>query len=261
MTRAHIGRLAGSAAVASVGVFLLLPTLIVLPMSFSGAEMLVFPPSGFSLRWYTRYFSDPAWQAATWHSLVVAIAAALIATVLGTSAAMALVRGRVPLAGMLRSLLLLPMIVPAIVTAVAAFRVFSVVGLTDTLPGLALAHALLGLPFVVINVSAVLRRTDPRIEAAARSLGATPWLAFRRVTLPLILPGVAAGAVFAFLTSFDEVVVALFLTGIDSATLPVQMWSGIRFEINPVVAAVSVLLVALSTAGFGLFAALRRRDA
>lgn len=255
------GRVAGSAVVAAVGVFLVLPTLIVLPMSFSGAAMLVFPPAGFSLRWYRAFFTDPGWQAAAWHSLAVAVTAAAIATVLGTLAAVALVRGRVPLAGLFRSLLLLPMIVPAIVTAVAAFRVFSLLGLTDTLPGLGLAHALLGLPFVVINVSAVLRRTDPRIEAAARSLGASPWRAFRRVTLPLIFPGVAAGAVFAFLTSFDEVVVALFLTGIDSTTLPVQMWSGIRFEINPVVAAVSVLLVALSTAGFGLFAALSRRDA
>jgi putative spermidine/putrescine transport system permease protein len=256
--RGKLSTFLGWTIVTLIGIFLLLPTLVILPMSFSSAEILSFPPQGFSTRWYGNYIKDPVWRDATLNSLAVAVMAAVMATVLGTTAALAMVRGRMPFAGLFRGLFLLPMIVPTIVTAVASFKVFSDLGLTGTLTGLALAHALLGLPFVVINVSAVLRKADPRIEHAARSLGASPWRAFRHVTLPMIAPGVAAGAVFAFLTSFDEVVAAIFLTGIDSTTLPVQMWSGIRFEINPTVAAVSVLLVALSSACFGLFAIFRK---
>lgn len=248
----------GVGAVLLICLFLLLPTLIVVPMSFSGADMLTFPPVGFSTRWYETYFTDPTWREATVNSLLVAVMAAAMATVLGTVAALALVHVRPGLAGAFRGLFLLPMIVPTIVTAVASYKVFAELGLSGRLIGVALAHALLGLPFVVINVSAVLRKADPRIEHAARSLGASPLRAFLHVTLPMIAPGVIIGAVFAFLTSFDEVVIAIFLTGIDSTTLPVQMWSGIRFEINPTVAAVSVLLVLLSSACFGIFAVLRK---
>ena len=254
-------RMGGWLAVALICAFLLLPTLVVVPMSFSGGDVLAFPPAGLSLRWYRTYLTDPTWREATANSLSVGLMAAAIASVLGTCAAVALVRGRVRFAGTLRALFLLPMVVPTIVTAVASYRFLSVIGLTNTRLGLALAHALLGLPFVVINVSAVLRKADPRIDHAARSLGATPMRAFLHVTAPLIAPGLAAGAVFAFVTSFDEVVVALFLTGIDTVTLPVQMWSGIRFEINPVVAAVSVLMVVVSTGCISLFALFRSRSA
>jgi putative spermidine/putrescine transport system permease protein len=256
-----MGELALSAVVSAAGLLLLLPTLIVIPMSFSAAEMLVFPPPGFSLRWYANYLASPEWRGATLNSIVVALGAAVLATILGTLAALALARHRVPGAGLVRTLFLLPIIVPSIVTAVAIYRVFSQVGLASTIPGLILAHALLGLPFVVINVSAVLQKMDWRIEQAARSLGAGPRRAFITVTLPMIAPGILAGALFALLTSFDEVVVALFLSGIGAVTLPVQMWSGIRFEINPTVAAVSVLLVLVSTTVFAAFAALRRSEA
>ncbi len=258
MIPAAITRTAVSALVVVTCVYLLMPSAVVVPMAFSAGDTLSFPPAGFSWRWFQSYFTDPAWQSATLHSAIVGVLAAALATALGTAAALGLVSGQVVAAPLARTLFLLPMIVPSIVTAVAIFHLFSALGLTNSLLGLAIAHALLGLPLVVINVSAVLRKADPRIENAARSLGATPWRTFRWVTLPMIAPGIAAGAVFAFITSFDEVVIAIFLTGIDSATLPVQMWSGIRFEINPTVAAVSTILLAISAAALGLFALFRK---
>lgn len=254
------GSFALSIVVSAVGVFLVLPTIITVPMSFSSAELLVFPPPGFSTRWYETYVSDPRWQEATLNSVIVAMVSTALATSFGTLAALGLARGRVPFRGVLTTLFLTPMIVPTIVTAVAMYRVFAGLGLTGTVLGLALAHAILGLPFVVINVSAVLQKIDWRVEQAARSLGADPARAFLFVTFPLILPGVAAGALFAFLTSFDEIVVALFLSGVSAVTLPVQMWSGIRFEINPTVAAASVILVVVSSLVFILFALVRKES-
>jgi putative spermidine/putrescine transport system permease protein len=150
------------------------------------------------------------------------------------------------------------MIVPSIVTAVAIYNTFARLGLTDTIAGMILAHTILGLPFVLINVLAVLQKVDWRIVDAARSLGATPSRALLLVTLPAIMPGVLAGALFAFVTSFDEVVVALFLSGTSAATLPVQMWNGIRFEINPTVAAVSVILILFTSIVFALATTLKR---
>ena len=150
------------------------------------------------------------------------------------------------------------MIVPSIVTAVAVYNTFARLGLTDTVGGMILAHTILGLPFVVINVLAVLQKMDWRIVDAARSLGATPPRALVLVTLPAIMPGVVAGALFAFVTSFDEVVVALFLAGTAAVTLPVQMWNGIRFEINPTVAAVSVILIGFTTIMFALITTLKK---
>lgn len=239
-------------------VFLALPTLAVIPMAFSSAELLIFPPPGFSVRWFETFFKRPEWYGAAVNSFVVALCTTALATAIGTAAAMALSRGGLRLKGLLGVFFMLPMMVPAIVTGVALYRSYAAWGMAGTIPGLVLAHTVVALPFVVINVSAVLNRMDWRLEQAARSLGASAIQAFRRVTFPIVRPGVLAGALFAFLTSFDEVVISLFMTGVDTVTLPVQMWTGIRFEINPIVAAVSVMLVLMSGLVFSAYALIRR---
>jgi len=238
--------------------FLIAPSLVVIPMSFNAAELLTFPPPGYSLRWYANFFERSEWRLAARNSFVIATLTTVLATALGTMVALGFVGGRIPLRNLVMGLFLTPMIVPAIVTAVAVYGLYASLGLTGTVAGMVLAHSVLAIPFVVINVSAVLQGLDRRIEQAARSLGASPLRAFFLVTLPLIRPGVLAGGLFAFITSFDELVVALFLSGIEAATLPVQMWSGIRFEINPTVASVSTMLIGLSIVVVVAVGALRR---
>jgi putative spermidine/putrescine transport system permease protein len=240
-------------------IFLIAPSLIVIPMSLSAGETLSFPPPGYSFRWYETFFTEPEWQRAARNSVIVAVLTTIAATVLGTGVSIALIRGRVPARNLLTSIFLTPMVVPVIVTAVAVYGLYVRFKLVGTIQGLVLAHTVLALPFVMINVSAVLQGMDIRLEHAARSLGATPLRTFFLVTLPLIRPGILAGALFAFITSFDELVVALFISGDRAATLPVQIWSGLRFEINPTVAAVSTLLIVLSTASLGLAGLLRRQ--
>lgn len=186
--------------------------------------------------------------------------ATLLSTVIGTLAAYGLVRGRIIFRNVYIFIMLMPMIVPPIVAAVSMYGVFAPLNLVGTIWGMAIAHAVLALPFVIINVAAVLQRMDWRAEQAARSLGASAIRAFMLVTLPLIRPGIIAGAIFAFITSFDEVVVALFISGSNAVTLPVQMWSGLLFEINPVVASASTLLIVLSAVLLGATALLRKRS-
>ena len=253
-----IAKLGMSAFVSAVCVFLILPTLIVVPMSFTRAEQLIFPPVGFSLRWYATYLTDTTWRLATLNSFLTAAGATVLATILGTLAALAIARGRIQFRGGLTTRFLFPMIVPSIVIAVAIYNTFARLGLAGTVAGMILAHTILALPFVVINVLAILQKMDWRIVDAARSLGATPLRALLMVTLPAIMPGVLAGAIFAFVTSFDEVVVALFLAGTAAVTLPVQMWNGIRFEINPTVAAVSVILIVFTSTVFALITTWKR---
>jgi putative spermidine/putrescine transport system permease protein len=241
-------------------IFLIAPSLIVIPMSFSAGETLSFPPPGYSLRWYENFFTQPEWQSAARNSVIVAVLTTIVATVLGTGVSIALMRGSVPARNLVTSIFLTPMIVPVIVTAVAVYGLYVRFRVVGTIQGLVLAHTVLALPFVMINVSAVLQGMDIWLEHASRSLGATPVRTFFLVTLPLIRPGILAGALFAFITSFDELVVALFISGDRAATLPVQIWSGLRFEINPTVAAVSTLLIVLSTASLGLAGLLRRQQ-
>ena len=260
MNAGSVGRLALSLIVAAIGVFMIVPSALVVPLSITSTDFIIFPPRGFSWRWYEELALSSPWQRASLNSLIVAFGSSLLATILGTLAALGLARYQPRWTRIAMMALLLPMIVPAIITAVAIYGVFARLGLVDTLPGLILAHAVLGLPFVVINVSAVLQKVDWRIEQAARSLGASPAQAFWRVVLPAIRPGIIAGWVFAFLTSFDEVVVALFISGIDAATLPVRMWSGIRFEISPVVAAVSTVLLFLSVLVLVIFSLLPKEN-
>lgn len=240
--------------------YLMIPSFVVIPMSFNSSELLQFPPESFSLKWYERYFSRDEWTTSTLNSFIVAGLTTVVATILGTMMALGLIRGQVPFRNFWIGVLLTPLIIPTIVSAVALYRVLGPVRLVGSIPGLVLAHTVLALPFVLVNVSAVLQRVDWTVEQAARSLGASPLQAFLLVTLPIIRPGILAGALFAFITSFDEVVIALFISGVGAVTLPVQMWSGLRFEINPVVASASTLLIGLSIVVLALAAILRRRS-
>lgn len=226
--------------------FLALPILIVVALSFSSASYLTFPPPAFGIRWYRAYLGSREWLDSTWLSLAVAASVVALATVLGTLAALGLRRLPRSARAAIGALILSPLIVPGIVVAIGIYYVFSSYHLVGTPVGLVLAHTCLAVPFVVTSVSANLAGLDRRLEQAALSLGATPWGAFRQVTLPLIRPGILVGALFAFITSFDELIVALFLAGSSAVTLPRRMWDDLRFAIDPTIAAVSTLTVVLS---------------
>lgn len=227
--------------------FLLLPIVVIVPLSFSSSSFLVYPVPGWSLQWYRELFASAEWLRAAKNSFIVAPAATAIATVLGTLAAVGLARARFPGKGLLLAVLIAPMIVPIVVVGVGAYLFFAPLGLADSYLGLILVHAALGTPFVLTTVSATLQGFDTNLVRASRSLGAPPLETFVRITLPLIAPGVIAGALFAFATSFDEVVVTLFLAGPSQATLPRQMFTGIRENITPVIAAVATLLTIFTT--------------
>nr|WP_213451896.1 ABC transporter permease subunit [Micromonospora sp. NBRC 107566] len=228
-----------------VAIILVAPTLVVIPMSFSSAQTFQFPPRQWSTRWYERLFTSPEWTAAILNTLQVGIFTALIATVLGTTAAFGLMRLRPRWRGALHGFLLSPMIVPHILVALVVFASFLRLGLNGTLIGIILAHTALALPFVVIAVTARLQGMDTRLPSVAASLGASPVSAFRRVTLPLVLPGILSGAVLAFVTSLDEVVIALFLQAPGAITLPVQMFNSVTVQIDPTISAASSLMVLL----------------
>lgn len=232
---------------ALVGVFLLAPTLIVIPMSFTKGSTLEFPPKGFTLRWYRVLIDSPTWRDAAWTSAQVALLTVVLATVLGTAAALALVRRKGRGNGAITALLLSPMIVPVVILGVGTFLLFSRWHLTGTMTGLVVAHTVLAIPFVIVAVMASARTLDTTLELAAASLGANRWKTFARVTLPLIMPGVVAGALFAFITSWDEIVVAIFMTSPTMRTLPVVIWSQVRTSLDPSLAAAGTLLVAIST--------------
>lgn len=234
------------ALVLAVGIFLILPTVVIITMSLSSGNVLHFPPPGFSTRWYSSLFGSSSWMSAAATSAQVAVATAALATILGTLAALGLVRGRLPGKSVVNALVLSPLLVPLIALAVGMFLVLSRWHLVGTLPGLIAAHTVLGIPFVVVNVATSLKTLDPDLEAAARNLGASPARAFLGVTLPLIRPAVFAGALFAFITSWDEVIIAIFLTSPVVRTLPVVMWGQVRTRIEPTLAAVSAILTGIT---------------
>lgn len=226
--------------------YLVFPVFVVIPVSFSSAQYLQFPPPGFSWQWYENYLGRPDWLAATWLSVRVGLATALLATFLGTAAALALVRGRFPGRDLLNSFVISPLIIPTIIVAIGVYFFFASIRFIGNPLALTMAHTTLAIPFVVVNVSATLHGFDERLEYAALNLGATPWQTFRLVTLPLIRPGVMAGALFAFITSFDELIVALFISGTGAVTLPRKMWDNLRQQIDPTIAAVSTILIVIS---------------
>ena len=239
-------------------IFLIAPMLVLVPMSFSSSSTLEFPPPGFSLQWYEKLTSQ-VWTSSAITSLQVASLTALFATLLGTLAAFGLVRGRFPGRNLVNALILSPTIVPLVIIGIAMLAVFVNLRIAGTVPGLVVAHTVLALPFVVINVGASLRTMDRNLELASMNLGAGPLKTFRYVTLPQILPGVLAGALFAFIFSWDEIVVAIFLTSPFVQTLPVVMWGQVRTQVEPTLAALATLLALLSIVVFLLAAVVQRR--
>ena len=227
--------------------FLMLPLTIVFPISVSSAPYLEFPPPGFSWQWYARYLGDPDWIDATVRSLEIGAATVVLSLLVGVPLSFSLVRGSYPGKTAIDRLMTTPMIVPTIVTSIAIYGIFSTLRLIGEWYGIAIAHTLLALPFVVILVGAGLRGLDPNLEQAALGLGATRFTAIRRVTLPQIRPSLISAALIAFITSFDELVVAMFLAG-SRMTLPKKMFDNIRMEIDPTIAAVSVLQILLIAA-------------
>ncbi len=247
--------------------FLIAPILIMVPLSFNvepyftyTREMLTFNPDGFSLRWYRDLFSSESWMTSIQNSLIIGVASTLIATFLGTLAALGLSRSEMPFKGLIMGLLISPMIVPLIISAAGMFFFYSSVGLANTLPGVILAHAALGTPFVVITVTATLVGFDHSLTRASASLGAGAGRTFFKIQMPLILPGVISGGLFAFITSFDEIVIVLFLAGVEQRTIPREMWSGIREQISPTILAVASILVAFSILLLTTVEVLRRRS-
>jgi len=233
--------------VALVGLYFVLPTLFVIPMSFSESATFTFPPKGFTLDLYRNFFTDPVWVTSLRNSFFVAVVAALLATVAGTAAAVGLhsLTGR--LARLARTVLMISIVTPGIVIAVVVYISFLKWHLVGTFTGYVLAHAAIGMPFVLVSVTSALSGFDSKLLRASASLGAPPLRTFVRVTMPLIGRGIATGAVFAFVTSFDEVVIALFLRSPTFQTLPVQMYNSVTFEVDPTIAASSSLVVSAVT--------------
>ena len=253
------GRLLKFAVVGLILLFLAFPIVVVFAVSFSEANYLTFPPPAFGLKWYRAYFGNEDWLRPTWLSLAVAAAVVVLSTVLGTLASLGIARLPRLLRVLASGLILSPLIVPVIVVAIGIYYAFARYGLVGTPIALVLAHTCLAVPFVVTSVTASLSGIDPRLEQAALSLGATPAGTFRQVILPLIRPGVLVGALFAFITSFDELVVSLFLSGVGAVTLPRRMWEDLRYSIDPTIAAVSTLTIVLTAALLGSAYLLRAR--
>ncbi len=267
--------------------FLIAPILIIIPLSFNvepyftfTTKMLTLDPEGYSLRWYDRLLTygmaapeavrDWDWWMDSWHnarwlqaaknSVIIGFFATIVATTLGTVAALGLSRSDMPWRRAIMAILISPMIVPIIITATGLFFFYSMLGLTGTYVGIILAHATLGIPFVIITVTATLSGFDQTLVRAAASLGGAPPRIFFRVTLPLILPGVISGGLFAFVTSFDEVVAVLFIAAPDQQTIPRQMWNGIREQISPSILAIATILVVMSILLLTTIELLRRRS-
>lgn len=241
-----LSRFALHALVGLILLWLIVPVLIIVPMSFSGARFLAFPPPSWSLRWYEAYLGDPGWMQATRVSLTVAVASAFLATVLGTAAAYALNLAQSPTLRFLRIVLLMPLVVPIVITAVGIFLVYAQLGLLASMTGLILADTMLGLPYVVTSVLVGLQKFDPAQEMVSRSLGMNRWRTFFIVTLPQIRASVISGALFAFISALDETVVALFISGGENQTLTRRMFTALRDEIDPTIASISTLLTAVS---------------
>ncbi|MCB1884726.1 MAG: ABC transporter permease [Geminicoccaceae bacterium] len=248
-------------------IFLIAPIFVIIPLSFNAEPyftfstgMLHFDPAAYSTRWYQDFWNNKEWIHSLQNSFIIAIASTILATTLGTIAALGLSRPHMPFRGLIMGLLISPMIVPLIISAAAMFFFYSSIGLSQTYAGIILAHTALGIPFVVITVTATLSSFDQSLVRAAQNMGADMRTTFFKVILPLITPGVISGALFAFITSFDEVVVVLFLSSFEQRTVPRQMWSGIREEISPTILAVATILIAISVVLLVVVELLRRRS-
>ena len=248
------------AFVGAILLFLIAPILAIMPLSFNSETFFSYPMPGYSTKWYVDFFTNERWQKALRLSFVLAFATTILATTLGTLAALGLSRGNLPGRASIMAVLISPMIVPVIISALGMFFFYARWGLTGTLAGLILAHTALATPFVVITVTATLSSFDRTLMRAGASLGAPPRTVFFKVVMPLILPGMISGALFAFVTSFDEVVVIIFIASPEQNTLPRQMFSGIRELISPTITAAATVLVLISTAMLVTVELLRRRS-
>lgn len=258
MSVTRLGRLAFRAGLggtcAVVLAFLVVPILIIVVTSFTSSRFLEFPPSAYSLRWYHDLAADPRWLAGAGRSFGVGIATMAVAGVLGTMVSLVLNAGAVRGEGLLRAFVLAPLVVPKIITAVAMYFVYAPLGLVGTEIGLVSGHVILAIPFVVLIMSATLKGYDRSLTWAALGLGATPLQAFARVMAPILLPGIVSAALFAFLASFDDVIIALFLSGVTAETLPKQMYDSVQEEVTPALAAVSTILALVTVVLWGLTA-------
>ncbi|KQS71610.1 polyamine ABC transporter permease [Rhizobium sp. Leaf371] len=264
----NVLRLSLGFAVGAISLFLILPILVVVPLSFNPEpyfsftrSMLLLQPDGWSLRWYREVAESAQWRLALKNSVTIAIIVTPVATALGTAAALGLRHLGGSVRTLVAAVLGAPLIIPVIIVATGTYLFFAPLGLTQSLTGIVIVHVVLAAPFVVVTVSGTLTTFDAQLSRAAATLGASPLRAFARVTLPLIVPGVISGALFAFVTSFDEAVVTLFLASYDQRTVPLQMWSGIRDQLSPavlVVASLLVLLVAIMMVVANLVQALKR---
>ena len=247
--------------------FLVAPIVVIIPLSFNAQpyftftrEMLSFDPQGYSMRWYDALFGSREWTSSIANSFIIAISSTILATALGTLAALGLNRRNMPARGIITAVLISPMIVPLIITAAALFSFFARIGLSNTFPGIILSHVVLGTPFVVLTVTASLSGFDESLIRASQSLGANQTRTFFKVILPLLLPGVISGALFAFVTSLDEVVIVNFMAGPEQTPMTVRMFSGLREEISPTILALASLLVALSILLLTTLELIRRRN-
>jgi putative spermidine/putrescine transport system permease protein len=243
----HRGRLWLYVLAVLIMAFLILPTVIVIPMSFSASQYLEFPPRAWSLRWYQNYVSSPAWMQATWTSLKAGLLTAIVATPLGTAAAYGLFVSRLRAAALVVPILLTPIIVPVILVGIGVFYAYVRLKLVNTLAGVVLAHSMLAIPLVMMVVTSALKSYDMNQEMVARSLGASRPRAFFMVTLPQIKFAIVTSAVLSFLTSFDEVVIAMFVSGGDNSTLTRNMFNALRDQIDPTIAAISTVMIVISS--------------
>ena len=237
---------------------LIVPIVIVVILSFGSQGYVKFPPEGYSLRWFIAFFGDPRWQKALWSSLVIAAIACVIATVLGFFAAYAFVRADMKAKKILLSFMLLPIIIPHVITAIAMYFASGPLKLVGIVFWIGLCHATIALPIVLLILLSSLQGVDVNLERAALSLGSSRTGVFTRVVIPLAFPGILSGALFAFLASFDELVISLFLAGVRSETLPVKIWNSLHLQVEPVIAAVSSFLIAVTGAVLVLDALVRR---
>ncbi len=244
--RVVMGTMLSASIVTAILVFLVLPTLLVVPLSLNDGSYLEFPPRGLTLKWYQAYFADVDWMSATRFSLKIAFLTAILSTLIGTMASLAISKSTLPGRGSLQALALGPMIVPHVVVGVALYLVFSPLRMTGTTYGFVLAHTVLAVPYVVIVVGAALQKLDNTLELAARSCGANRVQAFFLVELPIIAPSVAAAAVFSFLASFDDATVSFFISDIAGKSIGRKMFEDIDFNLTPIIAAASTVLIAFS---------------
>lgn len=245
---------------AAVLLFLIVPILVIIPLSFNAVPFFTYPMDGLSLRWYEEFFFTDRWQGALYNSIFVALTVTLLSIFLGTLTALGLSRPNFPSRAAVISLLISPMVVPGVITAIAIYFFYADIGLLNSYTGLILAHTMLATPVVVVAVTAILMGFDHSLTRAAAGLGAPPLTVFFKIILPLILPGLTSGALFAFITSFDEVVVALFVASPEQRTLPKVMFVGTREQISPTIIAAATVLILVSIIMLATIELLRRRS-